>query len=91
MAKLNIEHQTKHSKEEIRSKLTEIMGKVEESYNLTGSWSGDTYTFKRKGLDGKATIADNKVSVQMEMGMLLGAFKGKIESELKQRLKDGLP
>jgi putative polyhydroxyalkanoate system protein len=91
MAKLSIEHKTTHSKEAIRSKLSEIMGKVEESYGLTGSWSGDTYSFKRKGLDGAATIVDQKVTIAMEMGMLLGAFKGKIESELRARLMKGLP
>lgn len=91
MAKLHIDHDTGLSKEDIRGKLTDIMGKIEERFDLTGSWSGDTYTFKRKGLDGKAVIMDKKVSVDMSMGMLIGAFKGKIESELKSKLKEGLP
>jgi len=91
MAKLNLIHNTKHTKEEIREKLTAIMGKIEASYDLTGNWSGDAYSFKRKGLDGKAVITDHQVSITMEMGFLLGAFKGKIESEFRQRLGEGLP
>ena len=91
MAKLHIEHETGLSKEEIRGKLSDIMGKIEERFDLTGSWSGDTYTFKRKGLDGKAVIMEKKVTVDMSMGMLIGAFKGKIENELKSKLKAGLP
>lgn len=91
MAKLHIEHQTTLTKDVIRGKLSDIMGKIEARYSLTGAWSGDTYTFKRKGLDGKAVISDNRVQIDMELGLLLGAFKGTIEGELRDQLKAGLP
>lgn len=91
MASLHIEHTTSLAKDDIREKLGEVMGKVEKKFDLEGSWSGDNYMFKRSGVDGKAVIQDGKVVVDIKLGMLLSALKGKIESELKSKLQEGLP
>lgn len=91
MASLHIEHTTSLDKSSVREKLGEVMEKVEKKFDLEGSWSGDNYTFKRSGVDGKAVIQDGKVVVDIKLGMLLGALKGKIESELKTKLQEGLP
>ncbi len=91
MASLHIEHPTGLGKDQIREKLGEVMSKVEIKFGLKGSWSGDNYTFSRSGVDGKASIASGKVVIDIKLGMLLGALKGKIESELKSKLVEGLP
>lgn len=91
MATLHIEHPTRFKKDEIREKLGEVMGKIEEKFNLKGSWRGDEYTFTRSGVDGKAVISDGKVVVDIKLGLMLSALKGVIESEMKTKLREGLP
>jgi putative polyhydroxyalkanoate system protein len=91
VASLHIEHATRLSKADIRTKLGEVMGKIEEKFSLKGSWKGDEYTFTRSGVDGKAVINDGRVVVDIKLGLMLGALRGVIESEMKTKLKEGLP
>jgi putative polyhydroxyalkanoate system protein len=88
---IHIEHHTRLERAVIRVKLGEVLGKVESKFNLTGTWSGDTYTFTRSGVDGKAVITDGKVVVDIKLGLLLSALAGMIESELRSKLQEGLP
>jgi putative polyhydroxyalkanoate system protein len=91
LASLHIEHATSLSKAQIREKLGEVMGKIEERFSLKGSWKGDEYAFNRSGVDGKAVISDRLVVVDIKLGLMLGALKGIIESEMHTKLKEGLP
>ncbi len=91
MASLHIEHPTSFNKDQIREKLGEVMGKIEEKFGLKGAWHGDEYTFTRSGVDGKAVINDGKVVVDIKLGLMLSALKGVIESEMRTKLREGLP
>ncbi len=91
MAKIHIEHATSLSRDDIREKLGEVMEKIESKFNLKGSWRGDEYTFTRRGVDGHATIRDGSVVIDMKLGMVLGALKGRIEKEMLSKLQGGLP
>lgn len=91
MASLHIEHATSFKKDQIRGKLGEVMGKIEEKFSLKGAWRGDEYTFSRSGVDGKAVISDGRVVVDIKLGLMLSALKGVIESEMKTKLREGLP
>ena len=91
MAKIHIEHATRLSRDEIREKLGEVMDKIEKKFDLEGTWKGDEYTFTRKGVDGHAVIRDGGVVIDMKLGMLLSALKGRIEKEMLSKLQGGLP
>ncbi len=91
MAKLHIEHMTNLSHDTIRKKLAEVMGKIEERFNLKGIWKDDEYTFTRSGVEGHAVIRDGKVVIDIKLGLMLSALKGKIVSEMRTKLKEGLP
>ncbi len=91
MSEVRIEHKTTLSRDEVREKVQGIMGKVEEKFALEGGWTGDIYTFKRSGLDGRAEILDGKVTVVITLGLVLSVLRKTIESELRSRLEKGLP
>jgi putative polyhydroxyalkanoate system protein len=91
VAKIRIEHETNHSSAEIREKVNEVMAKVEERFGIKGEWSGDTYRFKRSGMDGSAEVSDGKVVIAMNLGMMLSPLKGRIRDEMLAKLKEGLP
>lgn len=91
MSKIHIDHKTSFSKDDIREKLGEVMGKIETKFKIKGNWSGDEYNFSRSGVGGKAVISDGKVVIDLKLGLVLKPFRKKIESEMVSRLKEGLP
>ena len=91
MAQIRIEHETALSCDQIRERLQEVMEKLETRFGLQGGWNENVYNFKRSGVDGSATITDGKVVVVMNLGLVLGALKSRIETEMMEKLKAGLP
>jgi putative polyhydroxyalkanoate system protein len=64
--------------------------KVEEKFDmectvLEGKTS-DTVEFTRSGVKGELTVAANHFELRAKLGLLLGAFKGTIESQIEQEL-----
>lgn len=90
MAKIHIEETVKLEKEQLRTKVENLLTKVKEKYGLKGEWKNDLYTFKAPQVDGKILAANGKVTVDISLGLLASAFKDKIECELKQRIKEEL-
>ena len=86
MATIQLEKETKLSKEEIKSKVEEIAKSLKEKYGVKGEWQGDNYSIKASGVDGKIVVEDGKIKVDIKLGILVSAFKGKIESALKETL-----
>lgn len=91
MAEARIEHRTTLKKNDIKQRVSEVMGEVERRFDLKGRWDGDRYTFTRSGLDGLAVVEDGKVTVTITLGLLLSALRGRIESEIRARLGEKLP
>lgn len=48
--------------------------------------TSDTVRFKRSGVDGTLEVTANSFELHAKLGFLLGAFKGKIESEIEKNL-----
>ncbi len=64
--------------------------KVEEKFDmectvLEGKTS-DTVEFIRSGVKGELTVAADHFELSAKLGLLLGAFKGTIESQIEQEL-----
>jgi putative polyhydroxyalkanoate system protein len=50
----------------------------------------DKVEFKRSGVNGVMTVAGDHFAVDCKLGILFGAFKGKIEEEATQQLEKAL-
>ena len=48
----------------------------------------DTLNFKRSGVEGTLKVTATRFDLNAKLGFLLGAFKGKIESEIEKNLDD---
>src|SRR5262245_35857624 len=57
-------------------------------YDLTSEWEGDTLRFARSGVNGSMAVSAAEIRLDVKLGMLLSAFKGKIEQHIEQRLDD---
>ena len=49
-------------------------------------WKGDTLEFKRSGADGRIDVSEDRVHLQLNLGLLLSVMSGKIKSEIEEVL-----
>lgn len=83
----------KHSKPqtEVKAMVDDLAQSLGRRYDATTRWEGDnTVLIKHARLNGRLEIHKNEVVVEVKLGMLAGAFKGTIESELRRALDEKL-
>jgi putative polyhydroxyalkanoate system protein len=87
MPKISISRAHSLSIEDAKAKAEKICAQMQEKHGLEGKWASDTrYEFKRTGAKGVLEVGQGKVSVEVDLSMLLSALKSKVE----QKLRDGL-
>ena len=86
MPSIDIHHQHSKTPAQARKALEEVARKLAERFDMQYDWDGDTLNFMRSGVDGKIKLAPKKLHVTAQLGFLLSALKGPIESEIKRVL-----
>lgn len=65
---------------------------VEEEFGMSCTYEEgktvDEVCFVRSGVDGTLTVTKDKFELNAKLGFLIGAFKGRIESEIVKNLDD---
>jgi putative polyhydroxyalkanoate system protein len=63
---------------------------AEQEFGMSCSYeegrTHDEVCFKRSGVDGTLTVTKDRFELDAKLGFLLGAFQGKIESEIVKNL-----
>jgi len=89
MPRVEVERSHQLSFEEAKARVEKIGKRLAEKHGLTGGWSSDNrWEFKRTGAKGHVLLEEGKVSVKVELSMLLSALKGKVEQKLKSGLEE---
>ncbi len=57
-------------------------------YDLESEWEGDTLKFWRSGVNGSMVVTGSEIRLDVKLGMLLSAFRGKIEQHMEHRLDE---
>lgn len=57
-------------------------------YDLVSEWQGDTLRFTRSGVNGSMAVTAKEIRLEVKLGMLLSAFRGKIEQHIEHRLDE---
>jgi putative polyhydroxyalkanoate system protein len=57
-------------------------------YDLQSEWQGDTLKFSRSGVNGAMAVSASEIRLDVKLGLLLGAFKSKIEDHIEHRLDE---
>lgn len=52
--------------------------------------TSDTVEFSRSGVSGSMEVSGSHFELQAKLGLLLGAFAGQIEAEIKRQLDEAL-
>ncbi|KRG39786.1 polyhydroxyalkanoic acid synthase [Stenotrophomonas pictorum JCM 9942] len=90
MSTIDIRHPHSLSDEGARTAIAEVAQKLEERFEVTARWEGQTLYFVRSGVDGAIELLPGAVRVKAELGFLLSAMKGMVESEIQRVLAEKL-
>lgn len=87
MPKFDVEIPHHLEADQVRTRLERARSKLEQEYGATCAWPDDrTLTVARKGLSARVTIAETKVVVHVELGLLMAPMAGSVRSGLTKRL-----
>ena len=88
MASIDIRHTHALGPAQAREAVQHIADTLAERFGVEHGWQGDSLMFKRSGVDGRVQLEQDAVRVTAELGFLLGAMKGTIESEIRRVLAE---
>ncbi|MEX6503853.1 polyhydroxyalkanoic acid system family protein [Pseudomonas zhanjiangensis] len=90
MARIEVERPHCLGREAAREKAEQLAERLAREYAVRYSWSGDTLEFKRSGADGRIEVSEDRVRVQLNLGLLLSAMSASIKREIETVLDKSL-
>lgn len=60
-------------------------------YDLSHEWHGNSLHFHRSGVDGQMHVTASEIQLDVKLGLLLRAFKGKLLQHIERELDQLLP
>ena len=85
VANIQIKQEFTMPRKELRKEVERLAEAMQEQFQLDCSWrSRDCLDFQRSGAKGQIEIGKNEIELTARLGMLMSAFKGPIESEIRQ-------
>jgi putative polyhydroxyalkanoate system protein len=91
MPKLNIEQAHSLPLEEVKKRLQALADRLSAKYGIDARWVSDTEaSVKRIGVTGKITCSAEKVTVFLDLSMMLTPLKGKVENRVRTELANCL-
>ncbi|TVP54898.1 MAG: poly(3-hydroxybutyrate) depolymerase [Halomonadaceae bacterium] len=88
MAAIDLHREHGMSREEALAGADRLAAELERNYDLKYEWDGNFLRFKRTGAKGWLKIEANVISIHLELGLFLRAFKGRIEQEVSKNLDE---
>ena len=90
MARIEIQQPHSRDAAEARAIVDGIAAQLRERYGVSGTWQGDAVRLAGPGLQGLVELLPGRVRVTAELGFLLGALRGQVESEIRRVLGERL-
>jgi putative polyhydroxyalkanoate system protein len=69
----------------VRRAVQKAAEEMAQSHEVESSWEGDVLRFSRAGLTGSLEVSESQVVLNAELGMLMSAFKPRIEEQIQKR------
>ncbi|VXC11571.1 putative polyhydroxyalkanoic acid system protein [Pseudomonas sp. 8Z] len=90
MSRIHVERSHSLGREAAREKAERLAERLASEYDVRYRWNGDTLEFKRSGADGQIEVGEDRVRVEVKLGLLLSAMGGMIQREIEQALDKSL-
>jgi putative polyhydroxyalkanoate system protein len=88
MPGIDIRHPHSMPLPKARKAVEDVAKKLAQRFDIEYAWEGDTLNFTRSGVDGRIALAAEQLHVTAQLGFLLSALKGPIESEIRRVLDE---
>ncbi len=89
MNKLEVNIAHRLTRDEARLRIDRVTAKLAQDFSAECSWVGaERLVVKRKGLEARLDIADNRVHVDMDLGFFMRPFAGSIRAGIAKQLAD---
>ena len=72
--------------EEAKQTAQKLADQLQKEFQLDSQWQGNTLNFTRSGVKGKLDVTDKDVTVDISLGFMLKAFRGKIQAEIDKNI-----
>lgn len=83
MPSIQIRREFTMPRAELRDQMEDLIANLREKWPLQCEWqSEDCLSFHYSGVKGRIEIGENEFEVNAELGMLMGALKSTIETEI---------
>ena len=86
MADIKIEKAHHLGREEAHRRLQQIETELNQKYGVKLDWQGDQAQVHARGISGLIVVEDERVSVDLKLGLPLWPIQGKLRSEIQQRV-----
>lgn len=91
MADINITKNHNLDVDTAKERLNQLAVELKSKYGIKSSWSGNVATLSGTGLKkGVVELGDTTVKVEITLGMLARAMKGKIEEQIQLAIDKAL-
>ena len=60
--------------------------RLDEKFDLSSEWKGDTLHFSRAGVNGRLVVTDHDMTLDVTLGFMLKMMKGPIEKAVHEQL-----
>jgi putative polyhydroxyalkanoate system protein len=86
MAVIDIRRKHGQSLKDAKAAVERVAKSVAREYGFAHEWHGNTLSFTRSGAKGTIKVLKTEVHIHAELGFLMAALKGVIESEITRKL-----
>ncbi|WP_277052459.1 polyhydroxyalkanoic acid system family protein [Zestomonas thermotolerans] len=90
MSRIHVERPHSLGRAAARVKAEQLAERLAREYEVSYRWCGDTLEFRRSGADGRIEVGEDRVSVEIKLGLLLSALSGSIQREIERALDERL-
>jgi putative polyhydroxyalkanoate system protein len=88
MSRIDIRHPHSLPPAKAKKAVQEVADKLDDRFGMQSRWEGDVLHFTRSGVDGHIALAQKELHVTAQLGFLLSAMKGPIETEIRRVLAE---
>jgi putative polyhydroxyalkanoate system protein len=86
MARIDIVRTHTIGREKARKAVDRIAADIASKLQADTRWQGDTLEFNRSGAKGRIDVEDDRVHVNVELGLMLSPMRGVVEQQINSYL-----
>jgi len=84
MSEIHLQRKHALGLKKAREAAQKVADDMAESFDIESEWDGNALRFSRSGVSGSLTVSKDRVVLDATLGLLLSAFRPRIEERLQK-------